>query len=81
MSFTYKGLKAVLERHIVTDTEVDRQIQRLQQQYPRVASVTDRATRMAGVGRGRGSTRGDRSREVRSQGPCRLGKGLDFCSE
>ena len=44
MSFTYKGLKAVLERHIVTDTEVERQIQRLQQQYPRVASVTDRAT-------------------------------------
>ena len=46
MSFTYKGLKAVLERHIVTDTEVDRQIQRLQQQYPRVASVTDRATQL-----------------------------------
>ena len=44
MSFTYKGLKAVLERHIVTDTEVERQIQRLQQQYPRIASVTDRAT-------------------------------------
>ena len=44
MSFTYKGLKAVLERHIVTDSEVERQIQRLQQQYPRVASVTDRAT-------------------------------------
>ena len=46
MSFTDKGLKAVLERHIVTDTEVDRQIQRLQQQYPRVASVTDRATQL-----------------------------------
>ena len=46
MSFTYKGLKAVLERHIVTDTEVERQIQRLQQQYPRVASVTDRATQL-----------------------------------
>ena len=46
MSFTYKGLKAVLERHIVTDTEVDRQIQRLQQQYPRIASVTDRATQL-----------------------------------
>ena len=46
MSFTYKGLKAVLERHIVTDTEVDRQIQRLQQQYPRVASVTGRATQL-----------------------------------
>lgn len=46
MSFTYKGLKAVLERHIVTDTEVERQIQRLQQQYPRVASITDRATQL-----------------------------------
>ena len=46
MSFTYKGLKAVLERHIVTDTEVERQIQRLQQQYPRIASITDRATQL-----------------------------------
>ena len=46
MSFTYKGLKAVLERHIVTDTEAERQIQRLQQQYPRVASITDRATQL-----------------------------------
>ena len=46
MSFTYKGLKAVLERHIVTDSEVERQIQRLQQQYPRIASVTDRATQL-----------------------------------
>ena len=46
MSFTYKGLKAVLERHIVTDSEVERQIQRLQQQYPRVASITDRATQL-----------------------------------
>ena len=46
MSFTYKGLKAVLERHIVTDTEVERQIQRLQQQYPRVASINDRATQL-----------------------------------
>ena len=46
MSFTYKGLKAVLERHMVTDSEVERQIQRLQQQYPRVASITDRATQL-----------------------------------
>ena len=44
MSFTYKGLKAVLERHIVTDAEVDRQIERLQQQNPRIADITDRAT-------------------------------------
>ena len=46
MSFTYKGLKAVLERHIVTDSEVERQIQRLQQQYPTNASITDRATQL-----------------------------------
>ena len=42
MSFTYKGLTAELTRHIVTDEEVDRQIQRLLQQNPRVAEVTDR---------------------------------------
>ena len=45
MSFIYKGLKANRERHIITDAEVDRQIERLQQQYPRVASVNDRPTR------------------------------------
>ena len=32
MSFTYRGLKAQMNRHIITDAEVDRQIQRLQQQ-------------------------------------------------
>ena len=42
MSFTYRGLKATLERHIVTDAEIDRQIERLQQQNPRIAEVTDR---------------------------------------
>ena len=30
MSFTYKGLTAELTRHIVTDAEVDRQLERLQ---------------------------------------------------
>ena len=44
MSFTYRGLKAKLERHIVTDAEIDRQIERLQQQNPRIALVTDRPT-------------------------------------
>ena len=34
MSFTYKGLKGQLSRHIVTDEEVDRQIQQLPQQEP-----------------------------------------------
>ena len=42
MSFTYRGLKATLERHIVTDAEIDRQIERMQQQNPRITDVTDR---------------------------------------
>ena len=44
MSFTYKGLSAEMPRHMVTDEEVDRQMQRLLQQNPRVAVVTDRPT-------------------------------------
>ena len=44
MSFVYRGLKAKLDRHIITDAEVDRQIERLQQQSPRIAVVTDRPT-------------------------------------
>ena len=44
MSFTYKGLKAQLERHIITDAEIDQQIQRLQQQNPRIAVIKDRPT-------------------------------------
>ena len=44
MEFTYRGLKAEMTRHIITDAEVDRQIQRLQQQYPRIAVITDRPT-------------------------------------
>ena len=44
MEFTYKGLKAELTKHIVTDEEVDRQIQRLQQQNPRIAVIKDRPT-------------------------------------
>ena len=42
MSFTYRGLKATLERHIVTDVEIDRQLERMQQQNPRITDVTDR---------------------------------------
>ena len=42
MSFTYRGLKATLERHIVTDAEIDRQLERMQQQNPRITDVTDR---------------------------------------
>ncbi|MBQ3193017.1 MAG: trigger factor [Oscillospiraceae bacterium] len=44
MSFTYRGLQATLDRHIVTDAEIDRQMERLQQQTPRIAVVTDRPT-------------------------------------
>lgn len=44
MSFTYKGLSAEMTRHMVTDEEVDRQMQRLLQQNPRVAVITDRPT-------------------------------------
>ncbi len=46
MAFTYKGLKANFQRHIVTDEEVDRQLTRLQQQNPRIAQVKDRPTRL-----------------------------------
>ena len=44
MSFTYKGLSAKLERHTVTEEEVNRQLQRLVQENPRIAEVTDRPT-------------------------------------
>ncbi len=44
MSFVYRGLKATLTRHIVTDAEIDRQLERLQQQYPRIAVINDRPT-------------------------------------
>jgi len=44
MEFTYKGLKAQMSRHMITDEEVDRQIQRLQQQNPRIAVIKDRPT-------------------------------------
>ncbi len=44
MSFTYKNLKAELKRHIVTGDEIDRNMQKLLQQNPRIAEVTDRPT-------------------------------------
>ena len=44
MAFTYRGLQAEYKRHTVTDAEVDRHIERLQQQYPRIAVITDRPT-------------------------------------
>ncbi len=44
MSFTYKGLKAQLTKYTVTEEEVERQLQRLLQQNPRIAEITDRPT-------------------------------------
>ena len=46
MSFVYRGLSAKLDRHIVTDEEVDRNLQRLLQQTPRIAVIKDRATQL-----------------------------------
>ena len=44
MAFTYRGLKAEYDRHIVTSEEIDRQLQRLQQQSPRIAVIDNRPT-------------------------------------
>ncbi len=44
MAFTYKGLTAELSKHIVTDEEVDKQIERVRSQNPRIAVVKDRPT-------------------------------------
>ena len=46
MAFTYKGLKIQQQKHVVTDAEIDQQIQRLQQQNPRVAVVKDRPAQL-----------------------------------
>ena len=43
MRFTYKGLEAPYTRHLVTDEELDRQLERLRQQSPKVVPTTDRA--------------------------------------
>ena len=44
MAFTYRGLKAEFSRHIVTDEEIDRQMERLRQQSPRIKVILDRPT-------------------------------------
>ena len=46
MSFVYRGLKAENVRHTVTGEEVDRQLERLRQQNPRIEAVTDRPTQL-----------------------------------
>lgn len=42
MSFTYKGLLAKLEKHIITDEEVEKHLQQLVQQSPKITEITDR---------------------------------------
>ena len=44
MAFTYLGLEAQLTHHTVTEEEVNKQLHRLQQQNPRITSITDRPT-------------------------------------
>ena len=46
MSFTYRGLKADLERHIITGEEIDRQMERLRQQTPRIAIIENRPSQV-----------------------------------
>jgi trigger factor len=46
MSFTYRGLQADLERHIITEEEVQQHIQRLIAENPKVEVVTDRAAQL-----------------------------------
>ena len=46
MEFVYRGLTATLQKHIVTDEEVDRQIEKLRQSNQRIAVIKDRPTRL-----------------------------------
>ena len=46
MSFTYKGLSATLDRHIVTTEEIDHYMQRMVEQRPRLTEITDRPTQL-----------------------------------
>ena len=46
MAFAYRGLKAELKKHIITDEEIDRQIEKLRQSNPRIAEVRDRPTEL-----------------------------------
>ena len=46
MSFTYQGLSGQLQKHTVTEEEVNRQLQRLLQQSPRIHTVTERPAQL-----------------------------------
>ena len=42
MSFQYRGLKGVYEKHVVTEMEVDHRLKMMAQQNPRIIPVNDR---------------------------------------
>ena len=42
MSFTYKGLQAKLEKHLVTEEDVSKHLNQLLQQTPKITEITDR---------------------------------------
>lgn len=42
MAFSYKGLHGVKTRHIVTEEEIDKQLENIRQSSPRVTEITDR---------------------------------------
>ncbi len=46
MSFVYRGIEAELDRHIVSDLEVQRQLDRILEQNPKIQTVTDRAAQL-----------------------------------
>ena len=46
MSFTYRGLKAEYQPHIVTDEEVNHQMERMRQENPRIAVIDNRPTQL-----------------------------------
>ena len=43
MTFTYKGLPAKLDRRVITDADVDKHLQQLLQQTPKITEITDRS--------------------------------------
>ena len=44
MSFQYRGLKGVYEKHVVTEMEVDHRLTMMAKQNPRIIPVNDRAS-------------------------------------
>ena len=46
MSFVYRGLEGTLDRHIVSDMEVQRQIENILQQNPKIETITDRPAQL-----------------------------------